>query len=412
MLIQFSVKNYKTFAEEAKLSMVANHDKTTRFAENVFQVPKYNLNLLKSAVVYGANASGKTKLVDAFAFMRGFVFNSAKYQSNEHINIQPFLLSTATEYEPSMFEVIFLYEGIQYRYGFEVTDEKVVAEWLYYKPKTKEIELFYRFEQDFGEVHKDFDVQDLIKRDRIKENSLLLSVADSANEPIAKKLFEWFSHYFVTAVRNNDEYYFVKDTIRFLQKPEVMAEAKALLDKADINIQDLQLLDNKLYSIHKKFDEHKRHVEDEWFDFQTDESAGTRKYLVIITYLIGAIARGGVLVLDELDAKLHPNLVEKIVQLFNSPTTNPKNAQLIFNTHNTNLLSADLFRRDQVWFVKKDHYGASTLYSLASFKTDEVRKDDNYEKKYIEGRYGGVPYLQDFEEAFNQTITHKTTPNL
>jgi AAA15 family ATPase/GTPase len=97
-------------------------------------------------------------------------------------------------------------------------------------------------------------------------------------------------------------------------------------------------------------------------------------------------------------------LVEKIVQLFNSPTTNPKNAQLIFNTHNTNLLGADLFRRDQIWFVKKDRYGASTLYSLASFKTDEVRKDDNYEKRYIEGRYGAVPYLQEFEKY----ITNKT----
>ncbi|TAE19954.1 MAG: ATP-binding protein [Bacteroidetes bacterium] len=422
MLIQFSVKNYKTFAEEAKLSMVANHDKTTRFAENVFQVPKYNLNLLKSAVVYGANASGKTKLVEAFAFMRGFVRESAKQQSDDTIPVQPFRLSTETENEPSMFEIVFIQEGVLYRYGFEVTEEKVMSEWLYYKPKTKEIELFYRFEQNFGEVHKDFKVQDLIKRKRVLENTLLLSVADSANESIAKKIFSWFTQFNVIYGLREIEY--MHYTISRLENEIYKTHILTFLESANLEIEDLYTVklpelnvqnsimyfikkfveDKKVYTKRAKYDENKRRVGQEEFAMLEDESTGTAKYFALSAPILDSLENGNTLVIDELDAKLHPNLVEKIVQLFNSPTTNPKNAQLIFNTHNTNLLGANLFRRDQIWFVKKDRYGTSTLYSLASFKTDEVRKDDNYENKYIEGRYGAVPYLQEFEKY----ITNKT----
>ena len=125
------------------------------------------------------------------------------------------------------------------------------------------------------------------------------------------------------------------------------------------------------------------------------------KFFALIGPILSALEEGEVLFMDEIDSKLHPNLVFKLVALFNSVSTNPKNAQLIFNTHNSNLLSANIFRRDQVWFVEKDRFGAASLYSLASFKTDEGgRKTDNFEEKYLEGRYGGVPVLGDFSKIF------------
>lgn len=134
------------------------------------------------------------------------------------------------------------------------------------------------------------------------------------------------------------------------------------------------------------------------FSLKDDESSGTRKFFALIGLILKTIDKGSVLFVDELDSKLHPNLVCKIVSFFNSKKLNPNNAQLIFNTHDTNLLSSGLFRRDQIWFTQKDKYGATKLYSLADFKTDEVRKNEAFEDNYIRGKYGAVPFLGDFED--------------
>jgi uncharacterized protein len=160
-----------------------------------------------------------------------------------------------------------------------------------------------------------------------------------------------------------------------------------------------------LITEHKKYNEKNEMVGTVDFSLEYNESEGTKKYFAYAVPIIEALSHGTVLVIDELDAKLHPNLVQKIVELFNSKEQNPLNAQLIFNTHDTNLLGAGLFRRDQIWFIEKNRYGAASLYSLASFKTDEgARKNDNFEEKYVTGRYGGIPILGDFNTlklAFN-----------
>jgi len=134
---------------------------------------------------------------------------------------------------------------------------------------------------------------------------------------------------------------------------------------------------------------------------EDDESAGTNKFFAISGPILDSLATGSILFIDELANKLHPNLVEKLIALFHNKKTNPNNAQLVFTTHNTNLLSANIFRRDQIWFTEKDRFGAATLFSLADFKTDKVRKEDNYEKKYLEGRFGALPFLQNLESALN-----------
>ena len=155
-------------------------------------------------------------------------------------------------------------------------------------------------------------------------------------------------------------------------------------------------------TFHNQYNELNEIVGVEEFALDDQESSGTAKFFALTGPIIKALEYGDVLVVDELDSKIHPNLVSKLVELFNSAKTNPNNAQLIFNSHDTNLLGSGLFRRDQIWFVEKDRYGAAVLYSLASFKTDEGgRKSDNFEEKYISGRYGAIPVLGDFATLFS-----------
>lgn len=153
---------------------------------------------------------------------------------------------------------------------------------------------------------------------------------------------------------------------------------------------------NKIKTVHRAYRDTREQDDLVEFSLVNDESEGTKKVISIAGLVLDSITGGIVLVVDELDARLHPNLSAKIVQLFNSKVTNPNNAQLLFNTHDTNLLASGNFRRDQIWFTEKNRYGEATLYSLADFKTDQVRKDEDFEANYIRGKYGAVPYLGDF----------------
>ena len=159
-----------------------------------------------------------------------------------------------------------------------------------------------------------------------------------------------------------------------------------------------------ILTTHKKFDNSKKHIGNTSFSLDDDESFGTRKFFALTGPVLDAIENGYTLVVDELDSKLHPNLVCKIVSLFNSQKLNPKNAQLIFNTHDTNLLSSGLFRKDQVWFTEKDKYGEAKLFSLADFKSDTVRKNEAFEDNYIRGKYGAVPFLGFFDNLIHKNL--------
>jgi AAA15 family ATPase/GTPase len=153
---------------------------------------------------------------------------------------------------------------------------------------------------------------------------------------------------------------------------------------------------------HKQFDNEGNFVKNVEFSLQEDESSGTRKFFALIGQVIKTVDNGGVLFVDELDSKIHPNLVCKILAIFNSNKLNPNNAQMVFNSHDTNLLSSGLFRRDQIWFVKKGKFADSKLYSLADFKTDEVRKNEAFESNYLKGKYGAIPFLGDFENIIQK----------
>ena len=432
MLIQFSVKNYKCFKEEAKLSMVAsNYDRTTRWTDNVIEVPKFNLNLLRSAVIYGANASGKSKLLDAIQFMQRFILSSQKdSQVGEPIKTEPFKLNTATENEPSLFELNFIIDNELFRYGFEVTQEEVVSEWLYHRPNTKEVELFYRDYQSFDIHPKQKKLKLLASNDMVRNNALLLSVAAQNNDVLAIKILTWVRLHFNILTEDSR---FLGYSISKLNEAESKREILQFLKNADFNIVDLkpvvvnaeelpnempkklkELLVKKINEdggsvfsdvsvLHKKYDADNKAVGIENFSLDDDESLGTKRFFALSGPIINTLKEGKTLIIDELDAKLHPNLVSKIISFFNATDTNSHNAQLIFNTHNQSLMSSELFRRDQVWFTKKDRYGAVTLYSLDSFKTDngeKARNKEDYETNYARGKYGAIPYLGDFNTLF------------
>ena len=426
MLIQFAVKNFRAFKDKATLSLVASgYDKNSNL-ENIIEGSPSNLRILKSAVIFGANASGKTKFMEALMFMKYFVISSSKNTlTGDKIKVEPFRLSTETEDMPSEFEIVFVFKNECYRYGFEVNQDVVVSEWLYHKPHKKEIELFYRDYQEFEIHNRNFSKGNtVVKQELVRENALLISVAAQFNDTISNNVIEWFANLKILSGLSEEGYhgYTMSKTESTAHKSKILDLLKAAdlgiqdikLEKADLNqlpkevqktIKEKILIDSNedfeyldIVTFHKKYDENKK-ASSKLVDFslEDDESSGTNKFYSLTGPILDVLENGYTLVIDELDSKLHTNLVFKIISMFNSNEINKNNAQLIFNSHNTNLLDSELFRRDQVWFTEKDKYGESRLYSLADFKSDDVRKNESFEDNYIRGKYGAVPYLAYFD---------------
>lgn len=422
MLLQFSVQNYKAFKDKATLSMVASNYFKEFQEENLVTVG--NLKVVKSAVIYGANASGKTKLLDAIKFMTRLVLDSSSnLQIGDSIDVQPFLLNSKSEKLPSEFEIIFQTERGRFRYGFEVNKEKVVSEWLFFKPFTKEIELFYREGDEICVHDKEFSRGKFVVKEKLlRNNALLVSVAAQFNDELATVVLAWFNslkilnsikeHEFqgFTMIQIDKDNYFKKRVIDFLNHSDILVHdiknESINTDDLPKNIADEILMkikhSNKLQSptifsdvifSYKKFSHSKKEVGEVNFSLRKDESNGTRKLFALAGPILDVLENGYTLVVDELDTQLHPNLVHRIISLFNSSEYNKKNAQLIFNTHNTNLLDEDLFRRDQIWFTEKNQFGEASLYSLSDFKSTEVTKRDSFEKNYLKGSYGAIPLL-------------------
>lgn len=417
MLIEFSVGNYRSFKEQVTFSMVAANlvAKDKKLDENnVFEIDK-ELKLLKSAAIYGANASGKSNLATALGFMRWFMINSSKEtQSTEKIGVERFKLSTETEAKPSFFEIVFLMSGKRYRYGFEATIEKVVSEWLFYVPKSKETKLFER-KLDKISVSKTYKADGIQQKTR--HNALFLSVSAQFNVQIAEKILDWLTNR-VQLISGLDDRGYRGYTVNCLMNNENKNEIIQLLNKLDLGFGDIKveeievtvdswssevpdeiksiILKNgarkvtTVQTMHQKFDKKVNPVSTEIFNLYVQESEGTQKVFALAGPLVDTLKNGRVLIIDELDARIHPLISHAIVELFNSNETNPNNAQLIFMTHDTNLLNNKLFRRDQIWFTEKNRYGATDLYSLAEYK---IPDDAPFESDYIQGRYGAIPYI-------------------
>ena len=262
----------------------------------------------------------------------------------------------------------------------------------------------------------------LVKNDLVRDNVLMLSVAAQFNDKRAVKAIEWFRRFKIVSGLKEDGHQAF--TMEKTKDPKSKEGILQLLTHADLGIEDvdLQPLDlerippgmpkelremierailqegrdvySDVLTTHRKYDTLNRPAGTVQFSMDNDESSGTRKFFALSGPVLDAIQEGDILIVDELDSKLHPNLVCKLLEIFNSKEKNPRNAQLIFNTHDTNLLSSGVFRRDQIWFTEKDRYGAASLFSLAEFK-DPVRKEENFERNYLQGKYGAIPFLED-----------------
>jgi uncharacterized protein len=402
MLLEFTVGNYLSFKDKKTLSLEATAIK--EFEDNVFNVGGYKL--LRSAVIYGANSSGKSNLLKALNTMREIVINSANKSSTDEIDTVPFLLSTETENQPSFFEVLFLIDGIRYRYGFELNRKYVHAEWLFErKGSNKEKALFVR-EKDTIEITNNFNEGKGLE-ERTRANALFLSVVDQFNGTLSKKIIFWFKNQLIVSGLQHEKNRDLNDV--FLKESIIAIWIENFLSTLGLGFEELALIEtenskNYIATYHNKYNKAGNILGKHEFRLLEQESAGTNKLVDIAGHIGVALLAGRLTVIDELDAKLHPLLTIAIVKLFNSPEHNSKNAQLIFATHDTNLLNYGCFRRDQIYFTEKDRFEATDLCSLVEYKEPDgtkVRNDRSYEKDYIAGRYGAIPFIGNFSNLLD-----------
>lgn len=414
MLVEFSVKNFLSFKDLAKFSMVASTHKQ-HIDTHVFNVMDYTL--LKTSAIYGANASGKSNLFNAMKFATNFIITSSKdTQSNEEIQTIPFLLNLESEKEPSLFEFIFIQGGFKYRYGFKANQDKVFDEWLFCTTKQKETKLFERNFQTI-KVSNSF-IEGHYLESKTRKNALFLSVVAQFNGEIAESILKWFYNF--NLIKGMNE--FTPITIANLKNKEFKKRFTEILKIADLAIEDFRIekvevkipdyiqdileknldkgekltniLTSEIKTSHNKYNNANEHIGTVEFDLKENESDGTKKLFSLLGPILDTLNNGRLLFVDELEVKLHPLITKLIVTMFNSKIYNPKNAQLIFSTHDTNLLSNEIFRRDQVWFTEKDKYGATDLYSLIEYK---IRPDRSFSKDYLAGKYGAIPFIGDFD---------------
>ena len=400
MLLEFCVKNFLSIKDDLKLSFVATTLKESLSEPNdVIRISDMGLALVRSAVIYGANASGKTNVLKAIAFYKSFIMNSFKNgQAGESIDVENFRLNASTVQEPTTMEATFTVGEYLYRYGFEVGEKAVHAEWLYRRmnrKRSKEVEIFYREETGVTVHAKSPLMQDLVNKKMVRDNALLLSTAAQFNETTAVDILHWLSDSQVLFCSEDDKMWL--QAIRHLDDEKMRERIVRFAKYADLGIENITKIGNRIVSSHRQYDDEGRETNDVAFSFSGNESEGTIKYFSLAYPIIDALDNGKRLVVDELDSKLHPLLVRKIVTLFNSAETNPKGAQLLFTTHDTFLLSAGLFRRDQVWFTQKDNFGATEAYSLAEYK---VRGSSPFERDYLQGKFGATPIIGDMETIF------------
>ncbi len=413
MLVEFRVKNFRSFREEASLNLVASSDKTNEEMSVRATGNKPVSRLLCAAAIYGANAGGKSNFVRAIHLFRGIVNESAMLQAGQTFNVQPFLLDPETAQQPIEFEITFLLDQLRYQYGFTLTSQKILSEWLIVYKSTRPATWFERnFNTDTGRYQYKFSNQlpgaKTVWSEATRENALFLSTAVQLNSEHLRQVFEFITKSLVV-IENGSAPAF--DYTLSLIAENNSENVREFLSAADISIYDIKIKKQQVIGGGMRLDtktgkvelvpvepreislpafEHKTRSGSAVLDF-VDESEGTRKLFALAGPIFEIIAKGQVLIVDELDRSLHALLVRQLIWIFQNPDLNRNGAQLIFTTHDTSLLDSELLRRDQIWFAEKDEYQASKLIPLSDFSP---RKGEALERGYLSGRYGGVPILR------------------
>ena len=414
MLLEFKCSNHRSIKEKVSFSMLAGSDNTSEELLKEFG----NFRVLRSAVIYGANGSGKSNFISALSFVRDLVSNSINYQPGQGVFQARHKLSA--EETPSEYRIQFVRNDIRYAYGFSVKQNLIQDEYLYYFPKGRQVKIFERngLEIRPGDRYKGvFEVSTSI----LKNNRLFLScAANYSNIKEVEEAFMFFNtdiviynpevnnwtEYSIELMQNNDM--IKKIFVNILRELGTGAkDVKVKLEKVKLTDlpQELQLPDalksllggregNKIEAkvVYDQFE----------VDLMTEESTGVKRLFQVICPMLDILNKGKILICDELEASLHESVIAQMVQLFQHYQKD-KFAQLIFSTHDTSLLDADLFRRDQVWFTQLNKERATDLYSLVEIKN--VRKSENLEKGYVSGKYGAIPMLnKNFFHQLEETV--------
>ncbi len=420
MLIEFRVENHRSLLEEQALTLECSRlgdSSDTRPR----QIEGHSVSILPVSALYGANASGKSNVLSALDFMRESVIDShRRWEPDSGVPRKPFAWADGLDM-PSTFEVTFVQHGTKYQYGFSANDELIEEEWLFAWPNNRKQTWLerdknqYRFGDNLKGPNK--SIQEVTR-----PNALFLSAAAQNNHKQLSRVFSWFRNviYISESGKSNRTYSFRYSLRNFFSNvSQISLFGESGFDGSDDNdftsrlVELLQSADTGVVNIKAVEDErpvrgrfrprhsnrimlqHQRGDDSAWLDLE-DESEGTKTLFRIAPSLFHVLDHGSVLIVDELESSLHPLLALTILRLFNSPEINPRHAQLLFTTHDTNLLGTTLgeppLRRDQVWFTEKDVTGKSCLYPLTDFKP---RQTENLERGYLQGRYGAIPFLGD-----------------
>lgn len=414
MLLEFTVGNFRSFYEKKTFSMLAQSLKEEP-KENVAKELSYNV--LKTVAVYGANSSGKSNLVGAMERMSDVVRYSVKLNPQDTLQYEPFMLLKDNSV-PTFFEASFLKDGFYYRYGFSYNETNIVEEWLFRKttPRSKEQTLFIRNKDGIAFEDKKFP-EGIGLEKRLNNNRLFLSLCAQLGGEVSSLVMAWFNHNLRVVYGLENQKYRVVSTSALRNNTEEGRRSLDLFKKLQLGFDDIIIREDntslvgesiglyldleslkraKIESIHRLYDKNGEICGQVNFAFDSNESSGTRKLFDISGYIFNTLEYSSILVIDELDAKMHPLISQQIIKLFNDPKTNPNNAQLIFTTHDTHLLSSKMLRRDQIWFTEKNDVEQTDLYCLTDIVLPDgskPRNDANYEKNYIAGRYGAIPYI-------------------
>lgn len=443
MFIRFGVSNCRSIFDYQEIIMTAS--KISGGQTSLIESAQVRDRLLPSAVMYGANASGKSNFIQALSFFVQFILGShADGKASGGIQREVFALNPKMTKEASQFDADFVTLGIRYHYGFKIDNQEVIEEWLYAYPKQKRQVWFHRNKEEdepfyFGHTLKG---KNKTIAQLTRKNSLFLSAAAQNNHPLLSVIHDYFAKNYqfvltqaITPIHEVEAYLgenekrkhkimtFLKNAdvgiseLEF-QHPDIDENAYKILsgmmdgmNKGIANISTENTYDYPQEAVEKQKEQLRNHLKKSNIELQFghrtsgeavvflpfhSESRGTKQLLSLLLPVFEALEMGSILVVDEIETSMHPHLASKVVALFNQQTSNPRGAQLIYSTHDTNMLSNAELRRDQIWFVEKGQDGASTLYPLTDIHT---RASDNLERGYLQGRFGAIPFLGGLNHA-------------
>ncbi len=440
MLIEFKVSNYRSISDEQVLSLVPSN-KQKEHQENILELGKHQA--LNALALYGSNSGGKSNLLKSMSLFDKMIHTSARASSTTKLPYDPFLLREDLQGKPTAFELTFIVNETRYRYGFEYTEQQIEKEWLFRKNTGREVIVFER-EGAVIDVSSGFNGTKKIVDAAIeatRDNALFLSTCDMLNIEEAKEIMQWFTKFSMIDGLNTEAEGF--QTVELWNNLDYREKIRNYIKSLKLGVTDIDITTKEFdlselpsdmpismkaqlaktlkgkhtYNVlahHVIYDSNcsptNKTLSWKW---EERESSGAQKALQVSGPILWALANGGVLILDEIEAKLHPIMTLNTIDAFLNRQSNPNNAQLIFATHDTNLLSYSRLRRDQICFAEKNKFESTELYALSDFVyleekdgqiiSEKERPDTDKEKRYFEGRYGAIPMLGEFQNYLRNT---------